>query len=400
MKMNSKIDLLIPAHDPNFPSIYRLMRHAFNLLSLFCLLFSQSAQASVDRLTALGGLSQAILDDSNGFIFPATISEWPRFEVELFDDWAGVAYPISAQHTLGLFFNRKTSDLDNFTAYIQQNGSDVFRAMSPSPWFDLAYGYAPNNEFAIGASTSFAYDRSAIASQQASASSTNFHLGMRIGSEPTLDIGLGILLRRMQDHSLEGTTFKQSDGTGLALDIRYRRPLSTKVTWLPYFGISRDAYALYPDERTQTSLRLGSGLQLQPARGVLVIAAVDGLYERAEQSQNTQSSTRQSKLQLPTWILGGEAQVGSMLFRVGVRQENRLFEQELLQSNQQVKIQSFTTTFTTTLGLGIEFSNLLLDGLLEHDFLRDGPHLIGGSRHGGGILSHLSLTYRFNPASK
>jgi hypothetical protein len=172
------------------------------------------------------------------------------------------------------------------------------------------------------------------------------------------------------------------------------------VTWLPYFGISRDAYALYPDERTQTSLRLGSGLQLQPARGVLVIAAVDGLYERAEQSQNTQSSTRQSKLQLPTWILGGEAQVGSMLFRVGVRQENRLFEQELLQSNQQVKIQSFTTTFTTTLGLGIEFSNLLLDGLLEHDFLRDGPHLIGGSRHGGGILSHLSLTYRFNPASK
>ena len=89
-----------------------------------------------------------------------------------------------------------------------------------------------------------------------------------------------------------------------------------------------------------------------------------------------------------------------MLFRVGVRQENRLFEQDLLRSNQQVKIQSFTTTFTTTLGLGIEFSNLLLDGLLERDFLRDGPHFIGGSRHGGGILSHLSLTYRFNPASK
>ena len=173
MKMNSKIDLLIPAHDHNVPNIYRLMRHAFNLLSLFFLIFSQSAQASVDRLTALGGLSQAILDDSNGFVFPATISEWPRFEVELFDDWAGVAYPISAQHTLGLFFNRKTSDLDNFTAYIQQNGSDVFRAMSPSPWFDLAYGYAPNNEFALGASTSFAYDRSAIASQQTSASSTN-----------------------------------------------------------------------------------------------------------------------------------------------------------------------------------------------------------------------------------
>ena len=114
------------------------MRRAFTLLPLFCLLFSQPAQASVDRLTALGGLSQAILDDSNGFVFPATISEWPRFEVELFDDWAGVAYPISAQHTLGLFFNRKTSDLDDFTAYIQQNGSDLFRAMSPSPWFDLA----------------------------------------------------------------------------------------------------------------------------------------------------------------------------------------------------------------------------------------------------------------------
>ena len=75
-------------------------------------------------------------------------------------------------------------------------------------------------------------------------------------------------------------------------------------------------------------------------------------------------------------------------------------DHEQLHSNQWVQSSSFTTNFSTHLGLGLEFGNLLLDGLLERDFLRDGPHILGGSRHGGGILSHLSLTYRFNQPSE
>ena len=58
--------------------------------------------------------------------------------------------------------------------------------------------------------------------------------------------------------------------------------------------------------------------------------------------------------------------------------------------------EDFHTAFKIDLGLGREFGFLLSDGLLERDFLRDGPHIIGGSRHGGGLFSAMSLTYRFS----
>lgn len=375
------------------------MPRLLSFLCLFFILLSAQAQASVDRLTALGGLSQAILDDSNGFIFPATLGEWPRFEVELFDEWAGVAYPLSVRHTFGLFFNRPTANLSDFSTYIQQNGSDLFRAMAPSPWFDMAYSYAPNQTIAIGAATSLAYDRSVLATRETSATSADLRFGLRIGSGPILDIGFAVLLRRLQDQTLEGVKFTQTDGTGLVLDIRYRWPLSPRITVLPYFGYARDAFALAPTEQTRTAMRIGSGLQLKPVKGILVIAAIDSRLERTDQT-NTPPFTDERILLLPAWILGGEARVGSMLFRLGVRHESWLVDTKRFRADQWVKSSSFTTTFNTHLGLGIEFANLLLDGLIESDFLRDGPHFIGGSRHGGGILSHLSLTYRFNSPSE
>ena len=373
------------------------------ILSILCLLLvfsSTPAVASVDRLTALGGLSQALIDDSNGFVFPASLGEWPRFEVELFDEWAGLVYPLSKQHTLGLYFNRQTTDLRDFTRYIEENGSDLFRAMTPSPWFDLAYSFAASPSVAIGASASLAHDHSTLATREASATNTDLRLGLRLGSGRTLDIGLGFRLRRLQDQTLAGVTFNQSDGTGLLLDMRYRWPINAKTTLLPYLGLARDAFALAPEQRTQTTLRLGTGLQLQPAPSVLLIAAVDGHYQQTDRSQQLLATSEEKSLLLPAWILAGEVQVGSMLFRLGVRHESKLHDLNRLQNEQWVKSSSFGTTFTTHLGLGIEFSNLLLDGLLERDFLRDGPHFIGGSRHGGGILSQLSLTYRFNPPGK
>ena len=59
--------------------------------------------------------------------------------------------------------------------------------------------------------------------------------------------------------------------------------------------------------------------------------------------------------------------------------------------------QSFDAGLVTDLGLGFEFGDLAVDGMLEKDFLRDGPHFIGGSSRGGGLLTTLSLLYRFYP---
>ena len=59
--------------------------------------------------------------------------------------------------------------------------------------------------------------------------------------------------------------------------------------------------------------------------------------------------------------------------------------------------QSFDAGLVTDLGLGFEFGDLAVDGLLEKNFLRDGPHFIGGSSRGGGLLTTLSLLYRLYP---
>ena len=81
-----------------------------------------------------------------------------------------------------------------------------------------------------------------------------------------------------------------------------------------------------------------------------------------------------------------------MLFRLGMRHESTLTKRQLAGTT---PVRKFDSSLQIELGLGLEFGPVLLDGLLEKDFLRDGPHVIGGSRHGGGIFSRISLVYRF-----
>ena len=57
----------------------------------------------------------------------------------------------------------------------------------------------------------------------------------------------------------------------------------------------------------------------------------------------------------------------------------------------------FDAGLVTDVGLGIEFGDFVLDGMLEKDFLRDGPHFLGGSSRGGGLLVNISLLYRLYP---
>ena len=376
------------------------MAYPVRLFLLVTALATTTTQASVDRLTALGDLNQALLDDSNSFIYPASLSEWPRFAVELYDDWAGVAYPLSSRHSLGLFFNRPTAEIADLAAYVQDSGSDLFRALNPNPWFDLAYNFAPRANLVLGIAAALAYDRSTIESRLASTTLLDIRLGARLGVRRILDIGLGVRNYRLRDQTLAGVEYAQTDGAGFNLDLRYRWPIGERLLLLPYLSLGREAYALAPQEHTRTYMHLGAGVQLTPARGVLVIAALDTGLERSKLAQSDAPLADDHRFHLPTWILGGEARVGAMVLRLGMRHQSQWDDRERLHTGQWIESSAFATSLTTHLGLGFEFAALQLDGLLERDFLRDGPHFLGGSRHGGGILSHLSLTYRFEPPGR
>ena len=87
-----------------------------------------------------------------------------------------------------------------------------------------------------------------------------------------------------------------------------------------------------------------------------------------------------------------------MVFRVGFQRSTMIFKDERQRIEEPEVIEeitSFETDFQLELGLGLRLGRVLLDGVIEKDLFRDGPSFIGGGRHGGGLFSNATLTYRF-----
>ncbi len=396
---------LIPVPDPDLippssPTTSKLVRTIIALIGLSAIalqsILPTLAHASSERLRALGGSSEMILDNSNAFIYPASAIEWPHFSVSLFDNWGGALYPLGDKQIIGLFFNRPTSQLETLNKYIQSTGSDVFRQLEVKPLLDLAFARSLRPSLALGASVAMAYDRIDLAPVATSARALDLRLGLRIGTpaKGVLDLSLGLLARRLQDDTTTALN-QQTAGDGLQVAARYRWPLQPGLTLLPFASYERDALALAPQTRSKDTIQLGVGIQLHPALNVLVATGVEARIVRSEVITPNQLSLEDQYVLAPAWVAAGQAQVGSLLFRLALRQENWFSRTQQLNAGQINEQRHFNSTLQTQVGLGMEFGPVLLDGLLERDFLRDGPHFIGGSRHGGGIFSQLSITYRF-----
>jgi hypothetical protein len=377
-----------------------LLRKPLSTISLLAVAFqvflSTPTYASSERVSALGGSPEMLLDNSNIFIYPASAVEWPHFAVSLFENWGGALFPIGERQVFGLFFNRPTPQLKHLNAYIQSTGSDVFSQLDTRPWFDLSYARTLRSTLVLGTSASLAYDRRDIGQTASSALSVDWRVGLRLGSPTTgvLDFSLGLLARRLQDDT-PPVRNRQTGGDGFNIATRYRWPLQPGLTLLPFASYERDTFALAPKTRSKHSAQLGIGIEMRPTPSVLVIAGVETRMIRDQALSPTQATLEDQALLAPTWVAAGQAQIGSLLFRLALRQENWLTNTQQLQSGQILEQRHFDSMLQTTLGLGIELGPVLLDGLFERDFFRDGPYFIGGSRHGGGIFSQLGITYHF-----
>ena len=362
-------------------------------------LLATSVQASTYRLAALGGESRLLADDTNIFLYPATSAEFAHAGVDLFDDWGGAIYPLGQTHFIGLFLNRPALQSDRLNAYLGQTGSPAFRQLKTSPWFDLFYGFKPSAQLHLGVAGRLAYDRLWLNTLKASAWQGDWRLGLRWGanSGKILDATLGFTTHRLEDSSLEAPfeSISQTDGNGALLDLRLRWPLSSQVKLIPSLNYEFASFALAPDQQDLRTLALGIGLNARPAPGILVLVGLLARYEETELIQPDQPVQKSTDLVAPAIIGAGEIQVGSILFRLGLRHQTHLTEQEQIGQDGLLLQEDFQGDFKVDVGLGLEFGSLLIDGVLERDFLRDGPHIIGGSRNGGGVFSALSLTYRF-----
>mgnify|MGYP000550648259 CR=1 FL=1 len=121
-------------------------------------LFATSVCASPVRVATLGGDSRLLLDSTNLFDYPALVRQLAHADVELFDDWAGVALRVGERHGVGLFLNRPDEELDELSAYLAGTGSQLLRSLEPRPWLDAIYGLQLRPGLSLGAGLRYAYD--------------------------------------------------------------------------------------------------------------------------------------------------------------------------------------------------------------------------------------------------
>ena len=358
-------------------------------------LFATSVCASPVRVATLGGDSRLLLDSTNLFNYPALVRQLAHADVELFDDWAGVALRVGKRHGVGLFLNRPDEELDELSAYLADTGSQLLRSLKPRPWLDAIYGLQLRPGLSLGAGLRYAYDVRDQGIDEASVARRDGRLSVALGTgDRRLDASLRLQRVALHDRSA-GVSWEESDGDGFGIDLRGRLAMGDDAVLLPSVLWRRSAFGLAPQEREEEELRGSLSVNVRPVSTVLGVLGiiVGGHWQRLDVPGDGLQATERRRWLLPAVIAGGEIQIGSLVFRLGARHESVLEEVE----GPNGVAQSFDAGLVTDLGLGFEFGDLAVDGMLEKNFLRDGPHFIGGSSRGGGLLTTLSLLYRFYP---
>jgi hypothetical protein len=375
------------------------MRNYCRILALAALVAAPvSGFSSENRLRSLGGERRLLTGTSAIHLYPATARDFPHFAVEVFEEWGGGIYDLGARHTIGLFLNRTSPELGTLNDRLAERGSDLFKELELNPIADVIYAAQLAAGLRAAVATTYSFDEVRRGQNLASASDWNIRIGVQAG--PTdrshLQATVGVSRQDLKDRPTGGSARRHTDGTGYSIEVRGHIPVAPHATFLPAAGLRVSAYDLEPAESEFVDLDLLLGLNISPTKKVKVVGGVGARYLSSERLDPVDPDREQTELILPMVLFGGEMQVGSLLFRVGVRHTNRSIREKLDGPATTSKNEDFESEFRADFGLGLKFGPVLLDGLIERDFLRDGPHFIGGSRRGGGVFSELSLTYYFN----
>lgn len=356
---------------------------------------ASAVAASPVRVASLGGEGRLLLDSTNLFDYPALAGQLAHADIEPFDDWAGAAVPFGRGHAAGLFLNRPDAATRRLSAYVGATGSRLMRSLAPRPWIDALYALRLGPGLALGTALRFDHDLRQRGGDRASASRWEGRLSATVGGGPRqLDATVSLDRVGLVDRSA-GARWSQTDGTGLGVDLRARWRLSPSVLLLPSATWRLSSYGLAPETGRESFAQGALAVNARPSATVLGVAGVvvAARAQRADIPGDGSPATVRRSYLLPALVVGAEAQAGALLVRLGLRHESAVREAE----GDGIIDREFDGGLTTQIGLGFERGPVVVDGLLVKDFLRDGPDLIGGSPHGGGLLSTLSLLYRFYP---
>lgn len=390
------------------------MRRYILAFLIACLSVS-SALATETRVSSMGGEGWLLVDNSNLFLFPARIFDFPNqaiFELGTYSDdhLSGQSIGVIATNNekfswgiLGLFANRRHSGIE----YLESLRSFVPELVLPGPLFDVLYGrklrrdgLALHLEWAGGSEEGMG---------GATLASSSYIFGARgglqfgLGEESRIDVGLG---GRRYGFSVEmGDTFLVRDrgrysywGGG-----RLFRQVGDFVAIVPFLSIGREdlSYQSGGGETsnwTESSSRAGLGINITPYREFVLVLGVLA-EEKVSRFDSTAAGVvgyrhTHTQVNLPTLVLGVEWEIRNWLIgRAGgqkslLRDEQRVVEFDITEVSH-----SWSAPFSLSLGLGLRLGEFLLDAKLDSDFPFTLGHVVSGEE--GKVFGQLSATYSF-----
>ena len=367
-------------------------------VALVCASFGQSA-GSTSRLRAMGNETRIMADDTNLFVYPSAIVNYSEVIAEPFDNWGGVIYGLGAERdkVIAVMFQRPIRSAMELNELLSgKMRGRLSNELQVNPWIDFMYGVKLKEELSLATQLCYAYGAESNGTQ-ASGFALEFNVGATIGDmeKRRMDLALGLNLQGFEDKT-DTLTVKSKGGLGLDFDGRIFLPLSETTRLIPLLEFAYGGIDVEPDESTFVEVTGGLGANVDVGPFTQVVCGALLSMNSTKKKPETGSETTDMELLLPKLVVGGESMVGSMRVRVGIERSAifRTFEEVDAAGNIDQK-KSFDTAFNLEFGLGFMFGGMVLDGVVEKNLLRDGPHFIGGAAHGGGLFSGATITYTF-----
>ena len=376
----------------------RLRRGVCFSVGLMFFLSLSGAFASTSRLKALGNETRIFLDDSNLFLYPGSLPDFQEVIAEPFDNWAGVIIRVNRSNVLGFMLDRPVPSATQLNAFLDKTDSRRLRGLNVKPWFDLMYGLKVGKALGLGIHTMFSYDTRGDG-VSAKASDLNIRIGAGIGLPRAgrLDLALGLNQQDFED-TTPGQFLDNSGGRWVEVESRIFFPISDSIYVIPIGRVRTGGIDVAPDETEVFDLDGGLGMNVHLSVQSRLFCGLLFGARRETQSPARGPSTTDRVFLIPKLVTAAESRVRGLVFRVGFQRSAMVFKDERVRIGEEELIEeitTFQTDFQLELGLGVRLGRVLLDGVMEKDLFRDGPHFIGGGRHGGGFFSNATITYQF-----
>ena len=357
------------------------------------------SMASTSRLRAMGNETRIIADDTNLFVYPSVIVNYPEVIAEPFDNWGGVIYGLGEERNkvVAVMFQRPIRSAMELNELLSgKMRGRLSRELEVNPWIDFMYGTRLRKDLSLATQLSYAYGAESNGTQT-SGYAMEFKVGTTIGNMESkrVDLALGLNLQGFEDKT-DSLTVKSKGGLGVALDGRIFLPMSETIRLIPLLEFAYGGIDVDPDESAFVEVTGGLGANMNVGPFTQVVFGALLTMNTTKKTPAVGSETTDIELLLPKLMVGGETVVGSMRVRVGFERSAifRTFE-EVDEDGTIDQRKSFDTAFNLEFGLGFTFGGMKLDGVMEKNLLRDGPHFIGGAAHGGGLFSGATITYTF-----